>query len=153
MRWLHTEADRLKDEAKSNGRAATEPSSTDFAGFAESVKNVAGAVLNLGKSAYAELSHIRANASEFVLLEDRMDVVNGNSIKAIPYGSIKKITLSKDKATLTLDKGTFVIKPFAHVVAGPVKVPIGWERNGLEAPYHVIIEEIAARSGREIEAL
>jgi hypothetical protein len=151
MRWLQTEAERLKDDAKASGRAATEPGSADFAGFTESVKNVAGAVFNLGKSAYAELAHLRSTSSEFVLLEDRMDVVSGSSIKAIPYSSIKKILLVKDKATLTLDKGTFAIKPFAHVVAGPLKVPIGWERNGLEAPYLLIVEEIAARAGIEVE--
>jgi hypothetical protein len=37
-------------------------------------------------------------------------------------------------------------------VAGPLKVPIGWERNGLEAPYLLIVEEIAARAGVEVEA-
>jgi hypothetical protein len=151
MRWLHTEADRLKEDAKASGRAATEPASGDFAGFTESVRNVAGAVFNLGKSAYAELAHIRSTSSEFVLLYDRMDVVSGSSIKSIPYASIKKISLVKDKATLTLEKGTFTIKPFAHVVAGPLKVPIGWERNGLEAPYLLIVEEIAARARIEVE--
>lgn len=152
MRWLQTEAERLKDDAKASGRAATEPGSADFAGFTESVRNVAGAVFNLGKSAYAELAHIRSTSSEFVLLDDRMDIVSGSSIKAIPYSTIKKITLVKDKATLVLEKGTFTIKPFAHVVAGPLKVPIGWERNGLEAPYLLIVEEIAARAGVEVEA-
>ena len=108
-------------------------------------------MFNLGKSAYAELAHIRSTSSEFVLLDDRMDVVSGSSIKSIPYASIKKIFLVKDKATLTLEKGTFTIKPFAHVVAGPLKVPIGWERNGLEAPYLLIVEEIAARAKIEVE--
>lgn len=153
IRWLQTEAGRLKSDAKASGRAAAEPSSVDMHGITETVKNAASAVFNLGRSAYAEMAHLRANASEFVLLEDRMDIVAGTSIKAIPYSSVKKITLKGDKASLILDKGTYVIKPFAYVVAGPLKVPIGWERNGLETPYLLIIEELAARCNKEVELL
>lgn len=122
-------------------------------GITETVKNAASAVFNMGRSAYAEMAHLRANASEFVLLEDRLDIVSGTSIKAIPYSSVKKITLKGDKAQLILEKGTYVIKPFAYVVAGPLKVPIGWERNGLETPYLLIIEELAARCQKEVELI
>jgi hypothetical protein len=122
-------------------------------GITETVKNAASAVFNMGRSAYAEMAHLRANASEFVLLEDRLDIVSGSSIKAIPYSSVKKITLKGDKAQLILEKGTYVIKPFAYVVAGPLKVPIGWERNGLETPYLLIIEELAARCQKEVELI
>lgn len=122
-------------------------------GITETVKNAASAVFNMGRSAYAEMAHLRANASEFVLLEDRLDIVSGTSIKAIPYSSVKKITLKGDKAQLILEKGTYVIKPFAYVVAGPMKVPIGWERNGLETPYLLIIEELAARCQKEVELI
>lgn len=141
------------NDAKSSGKAAVEPPSPDFASISESVKNAAGAMFNLGKSAYAELAHMRANASEYVLLEEHMDVVTGTSIKSIPYQSIKKIVLSKgDKATVVLEKGNITIKPFAHIVAGPLKVPVGWQRNGLEAPYYLILEELAARSKIELES-
>jgi len=37
------------------------------------------------------------------------------------------------------------------VVAGRTKVPVGWRRNGLEVPYELLIDELAARSGRSIE--
>jgi len=153
IKWLQTEAGRLKSDAKASGKAATEPGSVDMQGITETVKNAASAVFNLGRSAYAEMAHLRANASEFVLLEDRLDIVSGTSIKAIPYSSVKKITLKNDKAQLVLDKGTFVIKPFAYIVSGPLKVPIGWERNGLETPYLLIIEELAARCNKEVELI
>lgn len=153
IRWLQTEAGRLKSDAKASGRAAAEPGSVDMHGITETVKNAASAVFNMGRSAYAEMAHLRANASEFVLLEDRLDIVSGTSIKAIPYSSVKKITLKGDKAQLILEKGTYVIKPFAYVVAGPMKVPIGWERNGLETPYLLIIEELAARCQKEVELI
>jgi hypothetical protein len=151
IKWLQTEAGRLKSDAKASGRAAAEPSAVDMQGITDTVKNAASAVFNLGRSAYAEMAHLRANASEFVLMEDRMDIVSGSSIKAIPYANVKKITLKGDKAQLVLEKGMFVIKPFAYIVAGPLKVPIGWERNGLETPYHLIIEELAARCNKEVE--
>ena len=107
----------------------------------------------MGRSAYAEMAHLRANASEFVLMDDRMDIVTGTSIKAIPYSNVKKMTLKGDKAQMVLEKGQFVIKPFAYIVAGPLKVPIGWERNGLDTPYHLIIEELAARCNVEVELI
>jgi hypothetical protein len=153
VRWLQTEADRLRSDAKASGKAATEPSSVDFAGFTELIKNAAGAVLNLGKSAYADLAHLRANATEYAFLDQHMDVVTGSNIRTIPYAAIKQIQLKGDRATLTMEKGNIVIKPFAHIVAGPVKVPIGWQRNGLEAPYHLIIEELAARCGLDVQVV
>lgn len=153
IRWLQTEAGRLRDDAKSSGKAATSPPSVDMPGITETVKNAASAVFNLGRSAYAEMAHMRAKASEFILLEDRMDIVTDTSIKAIPYSSVKKITLKGDKAQLHLEKGNFTIKPFAYLVAGPIKVPIGWERNGLETPYHLIIEELAARCQLDVELI
>lgn len=151
IRWLQAEADRLRTDAKMNGKSATEPSSADFAGVSESVKNAAGAVINFGKSAYADFARIKANATEYALMEEHFDVVTGTSIKSIPYRTIKEIHLKGDKATLTLDKGTLVIKPFAHLVAGPVKVALGWQRNGLEAPYRLLIEEISARAKIDIK--
>ena len=151
IRWLQNEAGRLKTDAKSSGKSVMDSSPTDFSGFSETVKNAAGAVYNFGKSAYAELAHLRANASEYVLLEDHLDVVTGTSIKSVPYTSVRKIVVGGDKGTLVLEKGSVVIKPFAHIVAGPLKVPIGWQRNGLETPYHLIFEELAARCKVEIE--
>ena len=105
IKWLQTEAGRLKSDAKASGKAAAEPSSVDMQGITETVKNAASAVFNMGRSAYAEMAHLRANASEFVLMDDRMDIVTGTSIKAIPYSNVKKMTLKGDKAQMVLEKG------------------------------------------------
>lgn len=151
VRWFQSEADRLKTDAKASGKAATENPVADFGKISESIRHVAGAMFNLGKSAYAELAHMRANASEYVFLDDHLDIVTGSSIKSISYSSVRKITMGKnDRAVVEIEKGQFTIKPFAHIVAGPLKIPIGWQRNGLEAPYHLILEELAARSKVEI---
>ena len=45
---------------------------------------------------------------------------------------------------LVLDRGTLQIKPYAYVVAGKLKVPIGWARNGIEVPYELLIEELSS---------
>jgi hypothetical protein len=151
IRWIQIEAERIRLDAKAQTKSATDPVTPDFAGFQKSVKNAAGAVFNLGRSAYAEIAKMRASESEYVLLEDRFDIVRGNSLKSIMYSEVKKILIKGDKATLMLEKSAIIIKPFAQIVAGPLKVPIGWSRNGLEVPYHLIIEELSARCQLDIE--
>ena len=86
--------------------------------FGENLKTAAGAVYDYGKSAYTDLKHRQAEASEYVMLDDHFDVVQGSSIKAIAYDRVKKIELDHDRATITLDKGVLTIKPFAYIVAG-----------------------------------
>ena len=72
-------------------------------------------------------------------------------IESIAYEAIKGVRIDGDRARLILEKGSVTIRPFAHIVAGRVKVPVGWVRNGMEVPYDLLIEEIAARARREIE--
>jgi hypothetical protein len=55
-----------------------------------------------------------------------------------------------DKLVLVLDKGSVLVKPFAYIVAGKIKVPIGWSRNGVEVPYELIIEELSARCDLQV---
>ena len=122
IRWLHIEADRIRAEARTQSKAAADPTTPDFAGFQKTVKNAAGAVFNLGRSAYAEIAKMRAAESEYVLLEDRFDIVKGNSLKSILYTEVKKIVIKGDKATLMLDKTAVVIKPFAQIEIGRAHV-------------------------------
>ncbi len=107
---------------------------------------MAGALFEMGKGAYTDLLHRQAEASEYVLLDSHFDIISGASIKSIGYTRIEAIELKGDRVHLVLDQGTVVIKPFAHIVAGRVKVPIGWSRNGMEVPYELLIEELSARA-------
>lgn len=122
-------------------------------GFGDTLKTGFGAVLDLTKSAWADLLHSQANASEYVLQNDHFDVVRPGSVKTVEYKRVQRAVKSGDRVTLHLDRGTVLIKPYAHVVAGRVKVPIGWARNGLEVPYELLIDELCARCGVELEAV
>jgi hypothetical protein len=119
--------------------------------FLQNVKTAATALYELGRGTYTELVHALAKASEFVLQAEHFDIVKGNSIQTVPYSRVKRIEVHGDRATLTLDKGHFTIKPFAYIVAGRAKAPIGWTRNGAEVPYELLIEELAARCRLELE--
>ena len=150
IRWLETEADRMRREATQKGKSAVQGADME-GGIKQSVANVASAIFDFGKSAYAEIAHLRAKAGEYVLLEERLDVVNGTSIKSIKYADVKKILVAKDKATIHFSGHTVSIKPYAYLSAGPLKVPVGWTRNGMEVPYYLLLEELAARCGVDLE--
>lgn len=151
LRWLHTGAENIRKVANERGKSVVRQSGIDQKKLGENLKTAAGALVDLGKSAYADVLHRQADATEYVLLDDRLDVVRGNKIDTIPYDQIQAIRMEGDRVTLVLTKGKLTIKPFAHLVAGRVRVPIGWSRNGMEVPYELLIEELAARSRHEIE--
>jgi hypothetical protein len=147
IRWLQTGAENIRRGARAKGKSVVEG---DTRTFGESLKTAAGAAIDFTKGAYADLKHRQAEASEYVMLDGHFDVVNGTSIKAINYDRVEKITLNGDRATLFLDKGTLTIKPFAYIVAGRAKVPVGWTRNGIEVPYELLLEELAAHCNLDI---
>ncbi len=151
MRWLQTGAETMRRTASSRSMELVRQSGADQRSFGENVKTAAGAVYDFGKSAYAEAVRKHAETSEFVLQEEHFDVVHNGSIKTIPYSRVKQVKLAKDRARLMLDKGSISIKPVAFLVAGHLKVPVGWVRNGIEVPFDLLIEELAARCGLEVD--
>ncbi len=151
LRWLHTGAEDIRKSAGERGRSVIRQTGMDQKNLGENLKTAAGALVDLGRSAYADVLHKQAEASEYVLLKDRLDIVKGSKIESIPWESIKGVRLDGDRTRLILEKGHVTIRPFAHLVAGRVKVPVGWTRNGMEVPYDLLVEEIAARARREIE--
>jgi hypothetical protein len=149
IRWLQTGAENQRKSAQNKGRSVVQ--ATESKPFTQNLKTAASAILDFGKGAYTELVHRQAAASEYVLQDEHFDIVNGTSIKSIPYDRVRSIEWKGDKAVVTLDKGTLTIKPFAHIVAGRMKVPIGWVRNGTEVPYELIVDELAARCRVDVE--
>ena len=152
IRWLATGADNFRRGAVSRGKAAVKQPNSDARAVKENIKNAAGALIDFGKGAYTDLLHNQAEASEYVLLDDQFDIVRGGTIRSIPYSDVKKIEYRADRATLVLPKGSLVIKPVAHIVAGHAKVAVGWARNEIEVPYELLIEELAARCRCEIDS-
>ena len=151
LRWLQTGADNVRKAAGERGKSVFRQTGTDQKRPIENLKTAAGALVDFGRGAYAEVLHRQAEAMEYVLLDDRLDLVKGPKIESVSWESIKGVRMEGDRARLILEKGQLTIKPFAHLVAGRVKVPVGWTRNGMEVPYELLIEEIAARARREIE--
>lgn len=151
IRWLQTGAENIRREARTKGKSVVGQTGVDQRTLGENLKTAANAVYDFGRGAYAELKHRQAEASEFVLHEDRVDIVRSGTIKSVAYSLVRRIDLDGERATLVLDKGTVSIKPFAHIVAGKAKVPLGWTRNGIEVPYELLIEELSARCGVEVE--
>ena len=151
LRWLATGADNIRKAAGERGRSVIRQTGTDQKKLTENLRTAAGALVDMGRSAYAEVLHRQAEAMEYVLLDDRLDLVKGGKIESIAWDTIKGVRLDGDRAQLVLAKGHVTIKPFAHLVAGRVKVPVGWTRNGMEVPYELLIEEIAARARCEID--
>ena len=149
IRWLETAADSFKKSAKTKGKEAVDPKRdrSDFKKVGANVADAAGAIYDLGKSAWADMLHRQAEASEYVLQEKHLDVVNGGSIKTIDYNRVTEIVAKGEVYVFKLDKGSLTIKPYAYIVSGRVKVPVGWSRNGMEVPYELMIEELAARCG------
>ncbi len=143
VRWLESGAKDMLRSAKKKGRQIIHPQGDRNLGrdFAQ----VAGAVVDVGKSALAELRHRQAEATEFVLGETSVEMLRPTGARTVPYESIKRIDKDGDKYTLIMDQGAATIKPHAYIVAGRVKVPVGWARNGLEVPYEVLVDELAAR--------
>jgi hypothetical protein len=154
IRWLQTGGENYRRVASVRGKAAAAAPIPDAKKFGENLVTAASAFMDFSRGAYADLMHRQADASEYVLHDSYLEIVRGPNIRTIPYEKIASIELDRDKATLKLDPSTTItIRPFAHLVAGRVKVPIGWSRNGIEVPFELIVEEIAARCGLEIAEL
>jgi hypothetical protein len=151
IKWLQAGAENMRKAATAKGRGVVRQTGVDQRPMGENVKTAAGAIFDFGKSAYADAVHRQAESSEYVLQPDRFDVVHGSTIRSIPYERVKQSTLSDDRARLTLDKGSLVIKPFAHIVAGRLRVPVGWNRNGMEVPFELLIQELAARCNLDLD--
>ena len=147
IRWLQTGAEHIRREARTKGKAVVD----DGKSFGENLKTAASAVFEFGKGAYAELMHSQAEANEYVLHDAHVDIVRNGSIKRIDYAAVKAMEVHGEKTHLILEKSKVSIRPFAYVVAGKAKVPVGWSRNGIEVPYELLLEELAARCGVDID--
>lgn len=150
MRWLEIGAEDFRRGAKRKSKSVVRREGERSIG--REVREVAGALMGIGKSAVAEFLHRQAEASEYVLHEDHFEIVTPNRIRSVRYASVRSIRMRGDRATLVLNQGSATIKPHAYLISGRIRVAVGWSRNGLEVPYEVLIDELAARCDVEIEA-
>lgn len=148
IRWLETGATSKRKSAQEKSRMLTIPG--DARTFGANVKSAAGVLMDLGRGALTDLAHNQVMASEYVLHDDSFEIIKPNSTKKVRYKDITGIEERGDKTILLLENSTVGIKPYAYVVAGRLKVPIGWSRNGIEVPYELLLEELSARIGIEL---
>jgi len=153
IRWLKTGAEAIRKEAKDKGRQVVQQGAPkDVRDVGGRVATAASAVMDFGKSAWADFKYSDLEHTEFVLTDEGFDIVKGSSIKSISYKSVTKMQRKADRVTLTLDRGgSILVKPHAYIVASGLKVPVGWTRNGMEVPYDLLLDELSARCGVNIE--
>lgn len=148
IQWLELEAKRASTSGKEKSIAA---SSKDD--LVETVKQYASAALSYGKGAVAGLVQKQAEEVRYELFETGFEFIDIARRIKIDYSEVRKITSkSNDRVQVLYSGGSITIKPVAHLVSGKYKVPIGWKRNNVEVPYVMLVEELAARCGLEIEA-
>lgn len=149
MRWLQSGARTIRRNAQKRGESVIKREGHRTIG--RDIAEAAEALFGVGKSALAELLHRQAQATEFVLHDEAVEIIKSTGSRLVPYSAIKSLKVNKDTVTFSLEQGSVTIKPYAHIVAGSVRVPVGWVRNGMEVPYELLIEEIAARAGIDWE--
>jgi len=150
IRWLETGAREMKKSAERKGRSFVRREGARSVG--RDVREAAGAFFDFGKSALAEFIQRQADATEYTLLDQALEIRTGSRQRTIPYADIKRLVVRNNhRVVIELDQGSVLIKPVAILVAGSLRVPVGWTRNDLEVPYELLFEELAARAGVDIE--
>jgi hypothetical protein len=152
IRWLEMGAGGLKSSAKE--RAIVARARFQERNFAEAIRSTVSAGARAGKALLAELAGRRGEATEYRFFDDHFELVTILKTESFEYAEVDKIEKgvgSRYRYVLTLTHGRRTISPVAWMESGAVRVPIGWERNGMEVPYTLLIEELAARCGLPVE--
>lgn len=149
VRWLGTGSEEIRRTALQKAQSVFKREGARS--FGRDVREVAGAIFGAGTAAVADLAHRQAIASQYALDDEGFEVIKPTGNRRIKYSEVKSIRLEGDRALLELEKGSLVIKPFAHLTSGRIRVPVGWSRNNIEVPYELLIEELAARCDVEVD--
>ncbi|MEQ1821509.1 MAG: hypothetical protein ABL949_03280 [Fimbriimonadaceae bacterium] len=149
VRWLETGAQGMRFVANAQGRSLVRREGERTIG--RDVLQAAGALADFGKSALADIRHSQAQATEYLLSDDAIEISSMGRTRTISYSEILSIRLRGDKATVVLERGSLNIRPEAYISSGKIRVPIGWERNEIEVPYEMLIDELAARAGVKVQ--
>lgn len=150
LHWFSTGSQEAIDSAKRQSRDFTKKAGEST--VKENILKVAGVAAEFGRGAAADLVHRQAAETVFKLFDDEIDVRGPVGSYTVKYDTINEIRAHpKDKFTIEHDAGTLTVRPVAHLVHGKVRVPLGWVRNSIEVPYTMLLEELSARCGVEIE--
>lgn len=112
------------------------------------LKDIFETALTQGKSALQKVDQKAAEGAGYILSDTHIEFEATPARRSVAYTSITAIhQLTPDKFQVDYKGGHFTIRPVAHLTTGRIKVPIGWVRNGTEVPYHLLVQELAARCG------
>lgn len=146
LHWFGVGARQARASAKKKGQAVLQEGD-----IAKGLRNVAGAAADLGKLALNDLVQRQAEVTSFEFFDDAFEIVGLTSRKRISYSEVVQIrAMGQDKYEVVYRSGSLVLKPVAYLVAGRLKVPVGWVRNGMEVPYTTLLEELTGRCGVEV---
>lgn len=146
LHWFGVKSSEAKLRARKKSKAAL--AGTDLL---QGIKDMAGAATDFGRGAVTDLVQRQAEETTYSLADDAFEVVNIASRKRVAYSDVTQISAkAHDRFEVTHKNGRIVVRPIAHLVAGRMRVPVGWTRNGMEVPYALLIEELSARAGVEI---
>lgn len=152
LRWLETGAGAHRKAARDKGRVLLKAANGATAiSLKDSVFNAAGAIADLSKGAYAELVKRQAESYEIILADSEFTLSRPTGPRTFRYEDVTAISQDRDKVTIAVGSIALTIKPYAYITTGRVKVPIGWDRNGMEVPYELLVEELAARCRVQID--
>lgn len=129
-------------------RSDMESKPSDAPGLKKAVIEAIGKAVSYGKGAFADVSSRSIERLEYRLYDEALET----GTKRISYRDIKRIEKSKRGFRIVSGTGGAFIKPYAWLVVSGAKVPIGWERNGMEVPFETLVEEIAARAHTHIQS-
>lgn len=109
---------------------------------------VVSKVVREGKGAIAGIASKQLEGLEYVLTDALLYI----GTKEIPFAAIREIEIVKGSEFIVrAGSRTISIKPYAWLEVARHRVPLGWLRDGMEVPFELLAEEIAARAGVEIK--
>ena len=151
LSWLDEAAEvHLRSAGRHTKEAIRIPSDGEFH-IKSRVKSAGKALFQLGRSAYSEISAKRNEMAEYLLSDVSITQVNGSKSISINNDDVKEIRVDEHGFEIVFEGGSISIHPYAFVVSGLAKAPIGWERNGHEVRFELLIDEISARTGVPIQ--
>jgi hypothetical protein len=140
LRWLEMGSETLRKAPIPTPKAGGDIGRTIF--------EVVGTLLREGKGTVATIAGKGLEKVEYRLFEDRLET----GARTISYADISRVRATKSAGyTLEFDGGSLSIKPYAWLEVAGHRVPIGWQRDGMEVPFELLAEEVAARAKVSIE--
>jgi hypothetical protein len=141
IRWLEIGADTLRTPSRRSAR--------DMKGV---VAQAMTRVLDVGKSAVADVGARGLARLEYRVHPDGFEALTATSRKTVPFGPTTRIqSLRRGGFRISTEGTSISVRHYAWLVVSGIKVPLGWRRNGMEVPFDLLLEEVAARSKAPIE--